>query len=118
MIGNVLGNRYRILREIGSGGMAKVYLSEDIRENELVAVKVLYPQFSQDVAFVQRFNREARLASTLTDPHIVRVLDYGADRDLYYLVMEYLEGQTLHDVLKKKPDHNLVPVLDRQIGGR
>jgi len=102
LIGNVLGNRYRILREIGSGGMAKVYLSEDIRENELVAVKVLYPQFSQDVAFVQRFNREARLASTLTDPHIVRVLDYGADRDLYYLVMEYLEGQTLHDVLKKK----------------
>ena len=102
MIGNVLGNRYRILREIGSGGMAKVYLSEDIKGNELVAVKVLYPQFSQDVSFVQRFNREARLASTLTDPHIVRVLDYGADRDLYYLVMEYLEGQNLHDLLIEK----------------
>lgn len=102
MIGNVLGNRYRILREIGSGGMAKVYLAEDIKGNELVAVKVLYPQFSEDISFIQRFNREAKLASTLTDPHIVRVLDYGADRDLHYLVMEYIEGRDLHDVLREK----------------
>ena len=100
MIGNVLGNRYRILREIGSGGMAKVYLAEDIKGNELVAVKVLYPQFSEDVSFIQRFNREAKLASTLTDPHIVRVLDYGADRDQYYLVMEYIEGKDLHELLQ------------------
>ena len=100
MIGSVLGNRYRILRDIGSGGMAKVYLAEDIKGNELVAVKVLYPQFSEDVSFIQRFNREAKLASTLTDPHIVRVLDYGADRDQYYLVMEYIEGKDLHELLK------------------
>jgi serine/threonine protein kinase len=102
LVGSVLGNRYRILREVGAGGMAKVYLAEDITENELVAVKVLYPQFSQDISFIQRFNREAKLASTLTDPHIVRVLDYGADRDLQYLVMEYVEGQDLHAKLKEK----------------
>lgn len=101
MVGSVLGNRYRILREVGAGGMAKVYLAEDITENELVAVKVLYPQFSQDISFIQRFNREAKLASTLTDPHIVRVLDYGADRDLQYLVMEYVEGQELNSKLKE-----------------
>jgi serine/threonine protein kinase len=82
--------------------MAKVYLAEDITENELVAVNVLYPQFSQDISFIQRFNREAKLASTLTDPHIVRVLDYGADRDLQYLVMEYVEGHDLHAKLKEK----------------
>ncbi|MCB9079632.1 MAG: serine/threonine protein kinase [Anaerolineaceae bacterium] len=101
MIGSVLGNRYRILREIGAGGMAKVYLAEDISGNELVAVKVLYPQFSQDISFIQRFNREAKLASTLTDSHIVRVLDYGADRDLQYLVMEYVEGKDLNSALKE-----------------
>lgn len=102
MIGNILGNRYRILREIGAGGMAKVYLAEDIKGNELVALKLLYPQFGEDLSFIQRFNREAKLASTLTDPHIVRVLDYGADRDLHYLVMEYVEGQDLHDALQER----------------
>lgn len=102
MIGKVLGNRYRILREIGAGGMAKVYLAEDSTSGDLVAVKVLYPQFSQDISFVQRFIREARLASTLTDPHIVHVLDYGADRDLQYLVMEYVEGKDLNTLLKER----------------
>jgi len=82
--------------------MAKVYLAEDLQGSDLVAVKILYPQFSEDISFIQRFIREARLASTLTDPHIVRVLDYGADRDLHYLVMEYVEGQDLHEILEEK----------------
>jgi len=102
LIGKIIGNRYRILREIGSGGMAWVYLAEDAKEDRLVAVKVLYPQFGEDLSYVQRFNREAKLASTLTDPHIVRVLDYGADRDIYYLIMEYIEGRDLRDILKAK----------------
>jgi serine/threonine protein kinase len=102
LIGSILGNRYRILREIGAGGMAKVYLSEDATGSDLVAVKVLYPQFGEDISFIQRFNREAKLASTLTDPHIVRVLDYGADRDLHYLVMEYVEGNDLNDTLQQQ----------------
>jgi tetratricopeptide (TPR) repeat protein/predicted Ser/Thr protein kinase len=99
VIGKILGNRYRILRELGSGGMAWVYLAEDINEGRLVAIKILYPQFSEDLAYIQRFNREAKLASTLTDPHIVRVLDYGATRDVHYLVMEYIEGQNLRSVI-------------------
>ena len=102
MIGKILGNRYRILREVGSGGMAWVYLAEDINEGRLVAVKVLYPQFNEDLAYIQRFNREAKLASTLSDQHIVRVLDYGATRDVHYLVMEYIEGQDLRSVIDER----------------
>jgi serine/threonine protein kinase len=102
LIGKFLGNRYRVLREVGSGGMAWVYLAEDNKENKLVAVKVLYPQFCEDIAYIQRFNREAKLASTLTDPHIVRVLDYGADRDIHYLIMEYIEGRDLREVLEEQ----------------
>ncbi|MFN8454370.1 MAG: protein kinase [Anaerolineae bacterium] len=116
MIGKILGNRYRVLREIGSGGMAWVYLAEDTKENHLVAVKILYPQFSQDITYVQRFNREAKLASTLTDPHIVRVLDYGADRDVNYLVMEFIEGQDLRSVLNEKgpfPWKNALEIIDQ-----
>jgi tetratricopeptide (TPR) repeat protein/predicted Ser/Thr protein kinase len=102
VIGKILGNRYRILREVGSGGMAWVYLAEDINEGRLVAVKVLYPQFSEDLAYIQRFNREAKLASTLSDEHIVRVLDYGATRDVHYLVMEYIEGQDLRTIIDER----------------
>ncbi|HXV42010.1 MAG TPA: protein kinase, partial [Anaerolineae bacterium] len=116
LIGKILGNRYRVLREIGSGGMAWVYLAEDNKENQLVAVKILYPQFGEDLAYIQRFNREAKLASTLTDPHIVRVLDYGADRDVYYLVMEYIEGQDLRTTLNNRgpfPWRQALEVIDQ-----
>jgi tetratricopeptide (TPR) repeat protein len=102
VIGKILGNRYRILRELGSGGMAWVYLAEDINEGRLVAIKVLYPQFGEDLAYIQRFNREAKLASTLSDPHIVRVLDYGATRDVHYLVMEYIEGRDLRSLISEQ----------------
>ncbi len=102
LIGKILGNRYRVLREVGSGGMAWVYLAEDIKDNNLVAVKVLYPQFGEDLAYIQRFNREAKLASMLTDPHIVPVLDYGADRDIHYLVMEFIDGKDLRETLEEK----------------
>jgi serine/threonine protein kinase len=96
--------------------MAWVYLAEDVKSDQLVAVKVLYPQFGEDLSYIQRFNREAKLASTLTDPHIVRVLDYGADRDIYYLVMEYIEGQDLREVLKEKGPffwRNALDIIDQ-----
>ena len=102
MIGKVFGNRYRVLREVGSGGMAQVYLAEDKNEKKLVALKVLYPQFGEDLSYVQRFKREAKLANSLNNPHIVRVLDYGADRDMYYLVMEYISGRDVRDVLDER----------------
>jgi serine/threonine protein kinase len=106
MIGTVLSNRYKLIAELGSGGMAWVYLAEDLVEKEKVAVKVLYPQHSQDLGFLQRFVREAKLSMTLSQcspqRNIVCVLDYGADRDTHYLVMEYVQGQDLGQLLKKE----------------
>ena len=99
MIGEVLGNRYKLLRELGSGGMAWVYLAKDQAEDTLVAVKILYPQFNRDMSYVERFQREAKLAHQISSEHIVRILDYGADRDLYYLVMEQVQGKDLAAVL-------------------
>ncbi len=106
MIGTLLSNRYKIIKKLGSGGMAWVYLAEDRREDRQVAVKVLYPQHSQDLAFLQRFMQEARLAMALSQEasgrHVVPVLDYGSDRETHYLVMEYVEGQDLGHVLNER----------------
>ncbi len=102
MIGQILGNRYRILREIGSGGMAKVYLAEDMNEGQVVAVKVLNPHFGEDISYIQRFTREAKLAGALNNEHIVNILDYGASRDTHYLVMEYVEGRDLREILNDR----------------
>jgi serine/threonine-protein kinase len=106
MIGTILSNRYKLIAELGSGGMAWVYLAEDLVENQQVAVKVLYPQHSQDLGFLQRFVREAKLSMTLSQgsaqQHIVRILDYGAHRDTHYLVMEYVQGQDLGQVLQNE----------------
>ncbi len=105
MIGTVLSNRYKLIAELGSGGMAWVYLAEDLLENTKVAVKVLYPQHSQDLGFLQRFIREAKLSMALSQSspqqHIVSVLDYGADRDTHYLVMEFVQGQDLGQMLSQ-----------------
>jgi serine/threonine protein kinase/lipopolysaccharide biosynthesis regulator YciM len=102
MIGEILGNRYKIIQETGSGGMAWVYLAEDLIEGVQVAAKVLYPQLSEDISYIQRFNREAKLAINLNEPHIVRVLDYGATRDIHYLIMEYIEGRDLLEILEER----------------
>ncbi len=106
MIGHVLSNSYKLIGELGSGGMAWVYLAYDQVEGKTVAVKILYPQLSQDFGFVQRFIREARLSMALSQsaehPNIVCVLDYGADRDTHYLVMEYVPGQDLGKVLEER----------------
>jgi tetratricopeptide (TPR) repeat protein/predicted Ser/Thr protein kinase len=105
MIGTVLSNRYKIIAELGSGGMAWVYLAEDLVENQQVAVKVLYPQYSQDLNFLQRFSQEAKLAMSLSQcaplRYIVCVLDYGSDRDIHYLVMEFVQGRDLGQILKE-----------------
>ncbi len=102
MVGRLLGNRYKIIRELGSGGMARVYLAKDNKTFSLVAVKILYPQLSENFTYIQRFKREAKVAMDLSSPHIVGVLDYGADRDDYYLVMEYVEGTTLGEVIREE----------------
>jgi hypothetical protein len=106
MIGTILSNRYKIVEKLGSGGMAWVYLAQDLREQRQVAVKILYPQHSQDLSFLQRFMQEARLAMSLSEcgpmRQIVCVLDYGSDRDTHYLVMEYVPGEDLGRVLTER----------------
>ncbi len=106
MIGTILSNRYKIVEKLGSGGMAWVYLAEDLNEQQQVAVKVLYPQHSQDLSFLHRFMQEARLAMGLSEPpsgpHVVPVLNYGSDRETHYLVMEYVEGQDLGQTLNQR----------------
>jgi serine/threonine-protein kinase len=102
LIGSILNNRYKILREVGSGGMARIYLAQDIVQAEQVAVKMLHPQLNEDPTFIQRFQREAMLARSLDNPHIVRVLEEGVEGQLHYLVMEYVEGPNLYHLIRKK----------------
>lgn len=96
-----LGN-YRIQDQIGRGGMGTVYRAEHTTLGTHVAIKVLSPRFATDPAFVARFEREARAAAALSHPNIVRVFDAGDDDGLHYIVMEFVDGQTLADVLAVK----------------
>ena len=105
MTPSMLGDRYRIEARIGSGGMAEVYRGFDTVLNRTVAIKVLLPQFARDAGFVARFRREAQAAARLNHPNIVGVYDTGSDGDTQFIVMEFIEGRTLHAFLTggKKP---------------
>jgi eukaryotic-like serine/threonine-protein kinase len=94
-----LGGRYRVERELGRGGMAKVFLGTDTVLGRTVAIKLLAPQFAEDDGFVQRFRREAQAAARIGHPHIVSVFDTGSDDGVHFIVMEYVEGRTLADYL-------------------
>ena len=96
---SVLSDRYRVEARIGEGGMAEVYRGFDPVLNRTVAIKVLLPQFARDAGFVARFRREAQAAARLNDPSIVGVYDTGADGDIQYIVMEFVEGRTLAEFL-------------------
>src|SRR5262245_28605892 len=100
-IARVLANRYELRTEIGRGGMADVYLALDRLLNRRVAVKVLSPAYAADPNFVERFRREARAAASLNHPNIVAVYDWGREEDTSFIVMEYVNGQTLRGVLRK-----------------
>lgn len=95
MIGKRIGGRYEVLKGIGEGGMSKVYLAHDIILDRDVAIKVLNYDFANEQDLKRRFQREALSATSLTHPHIVNIFDVGEDEELHYLVMEYIEGQTL-----------------------
>ncbi|KAA0966554.1 Stk1 family PASTA domain-containing Ser/Thr kinase [Sporosarcina sp. ANT_H38] len=95
MIGSRIGGRYEIVRNIGDGGMSKVYLAHDVILDRDVAIKVLNYDFANEEALKRRFKREALSATSLTHPHIVDIFDVGEEDELHYLVMEYIEGQTL-----------------------
>ncbi len=97
--GAVVDARYRIVRRIGSGGMADVYCAEDSHLGREVALKVLHRRFAQDQEFVERFRREAKAAAGLAHPNVVGVFDRGEHEGTYYIAMEYLTGRTLKDIL-------------------
>ncbi len=102
MTGRVIAQRYQILDTIGKGGMAIVYRAIDNRTGHSVAIKVLRPEFSQDEEFLSRFQREAEAASKVSHHNIVNLLDVGMDGDSRYLVMEYVQGKTLKEVIRQK----------------
>jgi eukaryotic-like serine/threonine-protein kinase len=98
--GNTLiDGRYRVLRRIGSGGMADVYCAEDSHLGRHVAIKVLHRRFAQDQEFVERFRREAKSAAGLNHPNVVGVFDRGEHEGTYYIAMELLDGQTLKEIV-------------------
>ena len=98
----ILADRYRLTEQIGMGGMAIVYKAIDLRTGHNVAVKVLRPEFNEDSEFIGRFQREAEAASKMTHHNIVNLLDVGMDGDNRYLVMEYVQGKTLKDVIQER----------------
>ena len=98
--GQKINDRYQILRMIGEGGMANVYLAHDIILDRDVAVKVLRGDLAGDEKFVRRFQREAISASSLSHPNIVEMYDVGEDNGSYFIVMEYVDGKTLKNLIK------------------
>lgn len=113
--GSVVDGRYRVLRRIGSGGMADVWLAEDTHLQRQVALKVLHKQFAQDKEFVERFRREAEAAAGLQHPNVVAVYDRGEFEGTYYIAMQYVEGATLKQLIDRglSPDE-AVPLI-RQV---
>jgi serine/threonine-protein kinase len=99
--GLVFANRYEVIEPIAKGGMAEVFLAEDRLLNRPVAIKVLFSEYARDEAFVERFRREARAAGSLQHPNIVGVHDWGAEHGTYFIVMEYIPGETLRSLLKR-----------------
>lgn len=102
MIGHLLGGRYEIIERVGGGGMALVYKAQDILLNRYVAVKVLRQQFVHDEEFIRRFRREAQSAASLSHPNVVSIYDVGQEDEVHYIVMEYVEGQNLNEIIKER----------------
>src|SRR5258707_9658093 len=95
MIGRVIKGRYKIIDELGRGSFATVYIARDTKNNRIYAVKVMHIEFSDDGELLARFQREAHILLHLSDPHIVRIFDYGDENDIHYIVMDYIDGQNL-----------------------
>ena len=110
--GQKINDRYEVIKSIGEGGMANVYLGYDTILDRNVAIKVLRGDLSNDEKFVRRFQREALSASSLAHPNIVEMYDVGEDDGLYYIVMEFIDGVTLKQLLKKRGTLTLSETID------
>jgi serine/threonine-protein kinase len=110
--GQKINDRYQVIRSIGEGGMANVYLAYDTILDRNVAVKVLRGDLSTDEKFVRRFQREAISASSLSHPNIVEMYDVGEDEGNYFIVMEFIDGKTLKNLIKKRGSLTVCEVVD------
>ena len=110
--GQKINDRYEIIKTIGEGGMANVYLAHDLILDRDVAIKVLRGDLAGDEKFVRRFQREALSASSLSHPNIVEMYDVGEDNGTYYIVMEYINGRTLKQLVKKRGALTLSECVD------
>lgn len=97
----IFGGRYEVLEQIGAGGMAIVYKAKDALLNRVVTIKVLREQFIADDDFIRRFRREAQSAASLSHPNIVSIYDVGKDGDTEYIVMEFVEGRNLKEIIRE-----------------
>ncbi|WP_240375256.1 Stk1 family PASTA domain-containing Ser/Thr kinase [Bacillus piscicola] len=119
LIGKRISERYDIEKKIGGGGMAHVYKANDLILERAVAVKVLQPQYNTDDEFIRRFYREAQAATSLAHPHIVNIYDVGEEQQLYYIVMEYIDGDTLKGKIQKEgplPLAEAAGLMDQVLG--
>ncbi len=110
--GSKINDRYQIIKTLGEGGMANVYLAYDTILNRNVAVKILRGEFENDEKFIRRFQREALSASNLSHPNIVEMYDFGEDQGQNYIVMEYVDGKTLKQLIKKRGHLTITEVVD------
>ncbi len=108
----VLGNRYEILRKVGDGGMAFVYEARDQLLNRRVAVKVLRPEYVDDEEFLEKFKREAKAVASLSHPNIVNVYDVGEDGKVNYIIMEYVDGKNLKEIIQSEGTLDEYTALD------
>ncbi len=97
--GKIIGNRYEVINKIGNGGMATVYKAKDMVLKRFVAIKILRDEFTTDDEFIKRFNIEAQAAASLTHPNIVSIYDVGTEENIYYIVMELIQGKTLKEII-------------------
>ncbi len=112
MIGKMLGNRYEILEKIGEGGMSIVYKAQCQILNRIVAIKVLKEEYANDDEFLQKFKNEALSVAKLNHANIINVFDVGQDEDISYIVMEYVDGKNLKEILKEEKKFSAEKVMD------
>ncbi|SEH98240.1 MULTISPECIES: Stk1 family PASTA domain-containing Ser/Thr kinase [unclassified Leifsonia] len=120
MIGRLIDGRYQVRSRIARGGMATVYLATDLRLERRVAIKIMHGHLADDSTFKSRFVQEARSAARLAHPNVVNVFDQGQDSDMAYLVMEYLPGITLRDLLKdygKLTPEQTIDIMEAVLSG-
>ena len=101
MVGKILGKRYELIEKIGEGGMGLVYKAKCHLLNRYVAVKILKPEYTENEDFINKFKKESLSSASLSHPNIVNIYDVGVEDGIYYIVMEYVKGKTLKDIIKE-----------------